>query len=88
MNASPARSGEQRRGERISLDAHRIPVASVDATGAGDAFMAAFAVSLAETGSLETALRFANSAAALKTTKPGAQPGLPTRAEVDAFVVS
>src|SRR5207248_2224845 len=38
----------------------KIPVASVDATGAGDAFAAAIAVMLAEGRSLEEAGRFAN----------------------------
>jgi ribokinase len=71
---------------RAEIHAKRIAVAAMDATGAGDAFIAAMAVSLAENASFETALRFANAAAALKTTRPLAQAGLPTRAEVDAFI--
>jgi ribokinase len=73
---------------RLELHAKRIAVATVDATGAGDAFLAAVAVVLAEGGSFEVALRFANATAALKTTKSGAQLGLPTRADVDAFIAS
>src|SRR5207248_6203211 len=61
----------------------QIPVARVDATGAGDAFAAALSVALAEGRTLAEAAAFANAAAALKTTKLGAQAGLPQRAAVD-----
>lgn len=67
--------------------AHRVPALSVevvDTTGAGDAFNGALAVALAERRELPAALAFANTAAALTCTKRGAQPSLPTRAEVDA----
>lgn len=60
----------------------RLRVKSVDATGAGDAFAAAFAVALAEGKSVAEAGRFANAAAALKTTVLGAQAGLPKREDV------
>ena len=58
----------------------------VDTTGAGDTFCGALAVALAEGQSPETALRFASAAAALAVTKSGAQPSLPKRAQVDAFL--
>jgi ribokinase len=61
-------------------------VRSVDATGAGDAFAAALAVMLAEGRPLDEAGRFASATAALKTTKLGAQAGLPTRREVESFL--
>ncbi len=57
----------------------------VDTTGAGDAFNAGLAVALAEGKALEEAVRFANAAAALSVTKPGAAPSAPCRAEVDAL---
>lgn len=60
----------------------RIPVNSVDATGAGDAFAAALAVRLAEGAPLPDAACFANAAAALATTQLGAQAALPSRASV------
>ena len=60
-------------------------VAVVDTTAAGDAFNGALAVALAEGASLQAAADFANQAAALSTTREGAQPSLPTRAAVDAF---
>jgi ribokinase len=58
----------------------------VDTTAAGDCFAGAFTVALTEGQSLEDALHFAVYASALKVTKFGAQSGLPTRAEVDAFL--
>jgi ribokinase len=61
---------------------HRIPVESVDATGAGDAFAAALAVGLAEHRPLIEAAAMGSAAAALATTKLGAQAGLPRREEV------
>jgi ribokinase len=57
----------------------RLPVKSVDATGAGDAFAAAFAVACAEGKSPLEAGQFANAAAALATTTIGAQASMPTR---------
>jgi ribokinase len=66
----------------------RIPVDAIDATGAGDAFAAALAVKVALHTPLEEAGRFASAAAALTTTKLGAQAALPTTAEVDSFLRS
>ena len=58
----------------------------VDTTAAGDCFAGAFTVALTEGQSQENALRLAVYASALKVTKFGAQSGLPTRAEVEAFL--
>ncbi|MGG4507366.1 ribokinase [Heyndrickxia sporothermodurans] len=58
-------------------------VETVDTTGAGDTFNAAFAVALAEGQSIEESVRFANRAASLSVTKFGAQGGMPSRAEVE-----
>jgi ribokinase len=60
----------------------RLQVDRVDATGAGDAFAAALAVGLAEERPLAEAAALGNAAAALATTRLGAQPGLPRRSEV------
>jgi len=57
----------------------------IDTTAAGDCFVGAFTVALTEGQNPEEALRFAVYASALKVTKFGAQSGLPTRAEVEAF---
>ena len=60
----------------------RVPVKSVDATGAGDAFAGALATCLARGLSIAEAGRFANAAAAHATTRLGAQEGLPTEEEL------
>ncbi|MCI0748117.1 MAG: ribokinase [Verrucomicrobia subdivision 3 bacterium] len=60
----------------------QLPVKTVDATGAGDAFAAGLAVALAEKRSLREAGALANAAAALATTKFGAQPAMPRRGDV------
>ncbi|MPZ13101.1 MAG: ribokinase [Chloroflexi bacterium] len=60
----------------------RILLEGVDATGAGDTFMAAIATALVEGWPLERAGRFASVAAALATTVFGARAGLPRRAAV------
>ena len=68
----------------LFLPAHAVK--AVDTTAAGDAFSAALAVSLAEGQELEEAVRVANAAGALAVTKAGAQPSMPTRAELQAFL--
>ena len=55
----------------------RMKVKTVDATGAGDAFAAALAVAVAWRQPLTIAAPFASAAAALATTKFGAQPAMP-----------
>jgi ribokinase len=61
------------------------PVQPVDTVGAGDAFVGAFAVALAEGQRPSEILKFGNAVAALATTRPGAQAAMPTRAEVEAY---
>ncbi|MCU0505843.1 MAG: ribokinase [Chloroflexi bacterium] len=61
-------------------------VAAVDTTGAGDTFSGALAVALAEGRPLADAARWAGAAAALATTRGGAREGMPTRAELEAFL--
>lgn len=58
----------------------------VDTTAAGDCFVGAFTVALTGGQSAADALKFAVYASALKVTKFGAQSGLPTLAEVEAFL--
>jgi ribokinase len=62
-----------------------VKIDAVDPTAAGDAFTGALAVELAAGHDIEDAIRFANCAGALAATKLGAQPSLPTRAEVEAL---
>jgi ribokinase len=52
-------------------------VATVDSTGAGDAFVAGFLVGRWWTDGVVSALRLACAAGALATTRPGAQPSMP-----------
>ena len=61
-------------------------VTAVDGTAAGDAFCACFAVSLVEGRDREEALRRSCAAGALAASRFGAQPSLPTAAEVDAIL--
>ena len=63
----------------------RLPVKSIDATGAGDAFAAALGVALAEGRPFSDASAFANAAAALATTIIGAQAAMPSRDAVAAL---
>jgi ribokinase len=64
----------------------KIPVQGIDSTGAGDAFAAALSVALLEQRPWQDAGAWASAAAALKTTKLGAQAGLPTRDQVLALL--
>jgi ribokinase len=61
-------------------------VEAVDGTGAGDAFTGCLVVSLLEGREYDEALRRACAAGALAASRFGAQPSLPTRAEIDAIV--
>jgi ribokinase len=58
----------------------------VDTTAAGDAFNAAFAVSLLKGLSPQKAATYANAAAAVAVSRLGAQPSLPSAAEVESFL--
>jgi ribokinase len=62
------------------------PIEAVDGTAAGDAFTACLLVSLLEGREREEALCRACAAGALAASRPGAQPSLPTAAEVDAIL--
>jgi ribokinase len=61
-------------------------VVVVDGTAAGDAFTACLLVSLLEGRGQEEALTRACAAGALAASRPGAQPSLPTSAEVEAIL--
>jgi ribokinase len=62
------------------------PVTPVDTTAAGDTFCGALAVALVEGCPLPEAARFASAASALSVTRMGAQPSVPRRGEIDAFL--
>lgn len=63
-------------------------VATVDSTGAGDAFCGALAAALAEGRPLAEAVKRAVAGSALATTHVGAREGMPTAAELDEFLAS
>jgi ribokinase len=58
-------------------------VNAVDTTATGDAFCGALAVRLADGAPWPSSLRFAAAAGALAASRPGAQPSLPSRQDVE-----
>lgn len=77
------------------VDTYKVDV--VDTTAAGDAFIGGFAAKLLESNGLpldtqgqalilQNAVRYGCACGALATTKFGAQPSLPTKAEVETFI--
>lgn len=61
-------------------------VAAVDTTAAGDVFCGALATALMQQQALQQAVSFANAAAALSVTRPGAQPSVPDMQEINTFL--
>jgi len=72
--------------QAYQLAPHHVSV--VDTTAAGDAFVGGFAVALVEGKSTRAAAEWGNAAGALAVTRAGAQPSLPSRAELERFVGS
>lgn len=72
------------RDEDISVPG--FAVEEVDPTGAGDAFCAGFTVALREGMPLREAGLFANAVGALAVTQQGPMEGVPSHAEVSAFL--
>ena len=73
----------------VEGEGHRVPgfkVKAVDTIAAGDTFNGALVTALLEGEPLETAIRFAHAAAAIAVTRPGAQPSVPWRNEIDEFL--
>jgi ribokinase len=62
------------------------PVSAIDTVGAGDCFCGVFAAALSEGSDPRAAMRAAAAAAAISTTRQGAQTSMPAREEVDAFL--
>ena len=72
--------------EVLRLPAHRIK--AVDATGAGDNFLAGFVSEILRGGTSEEALRFANACGAVCTTAVGASSALKSREQILSFLRS
>ena len=71
--------------EFVASSAFRPPVIK-DTTGAGDAFRAGFIYGLCKGLTIEETMRAANAVAALQCRAVGARDGLPTEAELLAFL--
>jgi len=61
-------------------------VKAVDTIAAGDTFNGALVTSLLEGKEMDQAVRFAHAAAAIAVTRPGAQPSVPWRQDIDDFL--
>ena len=59
---------------------------AVDTTAAGDVFNGNLAVAITNQKPLPEAIRFASAAAAISVTREGAQPSVPTLAEIDNYL--
>ncbi len=68
----------------VSVPAHKVK--PVDTVGAGDTFCGYLAAGLDAGHSLQAALRRAAVAGSLACLKPGAQPAIPTKSDVDGVV--
>jgi ribokinase len=73
-------------GERGHLHLPAFTVPARDTTAAGDTFCGALATAIFEDQPVEDALRFASAAAALSVGRMGAQPSIPQRNEIEAFL--
>lgn len=62
------------------------PVSAVDTTGAGDVFHGGYVYGVLQGWDLPATLRFASAMAALKCRKLGGRAGIPTLAEINAFM--
>ncbi|WP_337024560.1 MULTISPECIES: ribokinase [unclassified Pantoea] len=73
---------EQGKGVRIP----GFSVQAIDTIAAGDTFNGAFITARLEGVAMHDAVRFAHAAAAIAVTRPGAQPSVPWRTEIDNFL--
>src|ERR1700761_3856412 len=71
-------------GERTLVPSYRVK--AIDTTAAGDAFNGAFATALLRGSDPIASVKYASAVAAISVTRHGAQPSMPTQAEVDAFL--
>lgn len=73
----------------VKGEGRRVPgfkVNAVDTIAAGDTFNGALVTALLEETPLPEAIRFAHAAAAIAVTRKGAQPSVPWREEIEAFL--
>lgn len=73
-------------GEGIAKMVPTFKVDAVDPTAAGDCFTGVLVKKFAETGDIVASARYASAAAAISVQQIGAQPSLPTKEAVEAFM--
>lgn len=73
-------------GEGIEEMVPPFKVKAVDPTAAGDCFTGVLVSKFIESGDMVAAARYANAAAGISVQHLGAQPSLPKKADVDAFL--
>jgi sulfofructose kinase len=73
-------------GEFLETAAFQVPGGCVDTTGAGDAFHGGFLYAMLQGEEIEASMKIGCAVAALGCRALGARAGLPTRAELDAFL--
>lgn len=73
-------------GEGICQMVPTFKVDAVDPTAAGDCFTGVLVKQFAETGDIIASARYASAAAAISVQHLGAQPSLPTKEQVEAFL--
>ncbi|MGQ5291854.1 ribokinase [Pectobacterium actinidiae] len=71
-------------GQGIRIPGYRVK--AVDTIAAGDTFNGALVTALLENKPMSSAVKFAHAAAAIAVTRRGAQPSVPWREEIDAFL--
>ncbi len=69
---------------RTKIPAYQVD--AVDTTAAGDVFCGVLSAAIVEGKTLIDSLRFASAASALCVTRLGAQPSIPDRSEIEAFI--
>jgi ribokinase len=84
LGAAGAVIAEEGRAERVPARSVEV----VDTTGAGDACCGALAARLASGETLADAARIGVAAGSLAVTRAGAQPSMPSREEIEAFLAS
>ena len=73
-------------GQFIESPAYPSPGGCKDTTGAGDAFRGGFIFGLLTGEDIETSMKLGNAVAAMKCSKLGARPGLPTKPQLEEFL--
>lgn len=75
-------------GQFIESPALQAPGGCKDTTGAGDAFHAGFLYGLLTGEEVEASLRLGHAVAAMKCSRLGARAGLPSRSQLDEFLMT